>query len=752
MWNTLTWRGLWSKEAAEELATFRKDALQFLLWIAAAGYLAWHILVTLSPSRPALGDDAIRHWSLVPIVLAGLLVTFLLLRHFPHAAVAWFLVWAVAAATTASWLLHSSAALALYPIISLTALVLLHPLAGVFTSTAAAALLLGLWQLGPLSFLSADRLIEVTVMSLLAVIVPWSLWRNMVTAIYWSLDSYTRAQQNLAEARTHRGNLVQALRQLDSAYYRLERANAALEIAWKSAEAAERSKSEFVTSISHELRTPLNLIVGFSDMIVTSPASYGAPLPAAYRSDVFVIYRNAQHLLTLTEDVIDLARVGAGRLALTRETTDLGSVIGEACDTVREYITAKGLELGIDIQTNIPPLSIDRARIRQVLLNLLMNAARFTVQGTISVAATASESWVAVTVRDTGCGISPDNVPKVFEEFYHQEREPSRQQTVFGGTGLGLPISRKLVALHGGQMTVESTVGVGTAFTFTLPVSEVDGVSVDGVAAASLGRRPPGVGERTLVLVTNDRRLATFLQRHLRGCRVLAVPDLDEAARLAVELHAEAILADLDARDPSRSQLAQHAQYAPVPIIWLPLPHQERVASALGAVAFLPKPLSRAELQATIEGMDRPVRTILVTDDDDDFLRMISRMLQDDTDGAGYRVRTARNGREALASIETEKPDVLLLDLAMPDMSGREVIAALAQDPMLADIPIVVVSAEDQGDWRAQLQGTVTIEKPNGMRLEELLSLVDSALGALDPPYSLLTERTARPDGLGKRG
>src|SRR5262249_55091727 len=201
-------------------------------------------------------------------------------------------------------------------------------------------------------------------------------------------------------------------------YDRLQQANAELVTAWKAAEAAERSKTDFVTNISHELRTPLNLIAGFADMVLTSPESYGTPLPAPYRRDLNAIYQSAQHLLTLANDVIALARVGRGRLSLAREPTDLRVVVAEACDIVREYVAAKGVELSVELPAEIPLLSLDRLRIRQVLLNLLTNAARFTERGSITISATVEGDRVVVRVRDTGRGIPPEELPHVFEEYH----------------------------------------------------------------------------------------------------------------------------------------------------------------------------------------------------------------------------------------------------------------------------------------------------------------------------------------------
>ncbi|MBM4418141.1 MAG: hypothetical protein FJ033_07495 [Chloroflexi bacterium] len=339
----------------------------------------------------------------------------------------------------------------------------------------------------------------------------WLLGRSLVVVVEWSLRSLEEARRSAEAAKEHRAELVRALKQLDTAYYRLERANAALELAWKAAESAERAKSEFVTSISHDLRTPLNLIVGFSEMVLTAPESYGTPLPPAYRGDVHAIYRSAQHLLVLTNDVIDLARVGVGRLALAREPIDLEQVVADACAIVREYVTAKRLWLRTEIAPGLPTVSADRLRIRQVLLNLLTNAARFTEQGGIIVCASLEQGEVVVRVRDTGRGISVEELPRLFDEFFHDGCGGPDARADPGGVGLGLPISRRFVQLHGGRMGAESDPGAGTVFWFTLPIDAAEG-------AAWREGRPP-------VLLPGGSRPAD------RGLRIDMVPPASIASR-----------------------------------------------------------------------------------------------------------------------------------------------------------------------------------------------------------------------------
>jgi len=745
MLDTLTWRDLWTTEIQSEIDELRVHTVQVLIILATGGYLAWHLGTLTAFSTLPDKPDVLPYWLCFPIVLGYLAGSYLLVARRVSRAIELFLGVSALILALVSGVLQTAVPLRLYPLLTLAATALLQPLAGLVIGAASVALLILLHQAGFLGFLAPAEIVLVGIGEAIAVIVAWALGRDLVIAVKWALDSYARALKSAEEARGHRAELYRALKQLDNAYYRLERANAALELAWRAAEVAERSKSEFVTNISHELRTPLNLIVGFSEMILTSPESYGVPLPAPYRGDLNAIYRSARHLLTLTEDVLDLARVGIGRLALAREPVDLAEVIEDACGIVREYVAAKGLTLEVRVPADLPILTVDRLRIRQVLLNLLTNAARFTQRGGITISAVPQGRFILVTVADTGQGIAPSDLDRIFEEFYHVESGEAPRRHRLGGIGLGLPLSKRLIELHGGEMGVESTLGVGTTFWFTLPIAPAEG-SAEAETWHPL--RMPGLAgrpERILVLAVDDRRLAQFLEHHLRGYRVLTAPDLADAARLAVEVRATAILADAE------GDAGPLAIEPPVPVICLPVPHGARLAAMLGVAAYLVKPITRTELREVITRLGRPIHRVLIVDDDPRFVRLITRYLHWIGRGEIERVTAARSGREALAQLASEPPDLVLLDLVMPDGSGNDVLAAMARDPATAAIPVIVISAHEPGEGQMALRGPLVLHKPEGFQQEEILGMVEGLLGALRPPRTYL-DRSAVPPSDGRGG
>lgn len=555
-------------------------------------------------------------------------------------------------------------------------------------------------------------------------IIGWAGSQSLYTVTQWSLQSFDRARENMTAAQHHRAQLAQVLKDLDQAYYRLERTNAALVVAWRAAAEAERFKTEFATNLSHELRTPLNLIIGFCEMMITAPQKYeGIQIPRPYRSDLNAIYHNAKHLLAMVNDVLDLARIDVGRLVLTREESDVPSLVAEATGMVREYVEAKGLELRIQLAENLPTLHIDRLRIRQVLLNLLVNAARFTERGWISVEATCQDDSVLLRVSDTGRGIPGQELPKVFEEFSQTSISPSQG---WSGTGLGLPISKKFVQLHGGGMGVESTYLQGTTFWFTLPCAP--GLSAGPQAPPLVSPRPlerPGIHKRVLVVVHDDQRVIGLLQRYLDDYHLVGATSLKEGVTLANDIKAVALIAQGQAIPLT---LADDVLY-----LSCPLPDPRRAAGLLGAQDLLVKPISDQELWEAIDGVDGMVQRVLIADDDPDMVRLIRRMLNPRI--ARRNCLEAHNGEETLRLLRMERPDLLLLDLIMPIVDGREVLAQMAEEPELADIPVIIISAKDQEEIGFRLSGPVQAAKPGGLHLGDVVRALEANLDALAPDW-----------------
>lgn len=553
----------------------------------------------------------------------------------------------------------------------------------------------------------------------------WAYARSLFTVAHWSLAGFAEARRQTAEARRHRGELARLNKELDHAFYLLERANAALDAAMRASAQAERFKTEFVTNVSHELRTPLNLIIGFAEMMMTSPESYdGVALPGPYRSDLYSVYHSAQHLLGLVDDVLDLARIEVGKIALSRERVDLALLLHDAASLVGDYVRTKGLELQLAPLPDLPLLWLDRLRIRQVLLNLLVNAARFTERGRIGIDVACTNGEVVVRVWDSGPGIPEADLSKIFEEFRATERPFSDWHS---GTGLGLPISKKFVELHGGTMGVESTLGQGATFWFALPLAAVAApapLEADAIQARA-DLLAPATTERVVVLVHAERGIAVLVRRYLDGVEVVHARTLVEGVELAHQLGAAALLID-------------EATPGPLPacdclVLRCPLPSTQATADDLGAAELLVKPVSRQELLAAVDRLERPVQRVLIVDDDPEVARLFRRMLRGRV--APRDCWEAYNGAEALARMRQERPDLVLLDLVMPEVDGRTVLAQMRADAALAEIPVLLISARGQDHLSLRLAGRVAIERAGGLELGEVVQTLAAVLKALTPGW-----------------
>ncbi len=295
--------------------------------------------------------------------------------------------------------------------------------------------------------------------------------RAVLTVTEWSLYSFQQAQKNLADARDHQAKLAQVVKELDSANIRLDRLNHTLVLARAEAEEAKDARNRFALAISHELRTPLNFIISFSEIMVNTPTTYAslARWPRGLYNDIQEIYRSSKHLMRLVNDVLDLGQIENLRMNLIKEWISLSQVVSEVIGMVHRSFELKKIDLQSDIEPDLPLVYIDRTRIRQVLLNLVNNSLQFTDTGSVIIRLQHHEKdTLMITVEDTGAGVAQEDIPRIFEDFQQASQDSWRRRE---GSGLGIPISKRLIELHGGQMWAESKLGLGTRFFFTIPVA-----------------------------------------------------------------------------------------------------------------------------------------------------------------------------------------------------------------------------------------------------------------------------------------
>jgi len=596
----------------------------------------------------------------------------------------------------------------------------------------------------PVAWLSSRDLM-VLLMGGILLALGFAFARALLTLTSWSLVHYRGAREELEEIRDQRVGLLQVQEDFVQANNELARLTERLGAMTQVAEEARRIKEDFVARVSHELRTPLNMIIGFSEMIMKSPQLYGDSLPSALLVDVDAILRNSQHLSRLVDDILDLSQVEAGRMALTKEWIAVAEVVDEAVSVVKGLFNSKGLYLQQEIPDNIPPVFCDSTRIRQVVINLLSNAARFTEHGGVIVRAEVKESALVISVTDTGPGISPVEQKRIFEPFHQVDTGLRRHK---GGTGLGLTISRQFVEMHGGRMWMESQVGVGTSFFFSLPLSaaipELEekpsrwfSPYFEYEQRTHLANLPAPVARPRYVVVENEDNLQRLLTRYADNVEVVGVKRIEEAVTEACRSPAKAVILNqtVDLQDGElQEQLLGLPFGTPVICCWLP--GREEAARQLGVIDYMVKPVVRQDVLSVLKKVPGAQKVLLV-DDEPEILRLFVRMLS--SSERPLTLLQAMDGHRALQLMRARKPDLVLLDLVMPQMDGFQVLKEKSQDPTIRDIPVVAVSSlNPQGE--SNVSRVFSVTRRNGLSASELLNCVQAITEILVPK-----DRTADP-------
>lgn len=571
----------------------------------------------------------------------------------------------------------------------------------------------------------------------------WMLWgvgfilsRGLVDAIEISLNYQRYMLIQMDEARSSRAQLAFLSKSLSEAQERLQHMNSQLRHARDVAEDARRVKALFAANVSHELRTPINLIVGFSEVMAMTPEAYGVPLPSAYRPDVRAIYRNAKHLQSLINDILDISQIEAEHLAIIREYSDLSSVLQETADIARGMIEEKGLNLVVNLPPELPHIWIDQTRIRQVVLNLLGNAVRFTDRGNITMsAAVLEDAAVQIDIRDTGIGITPQNIDRVFDEFYQvPDRHGQR-----GGAGLGLTLSRKLVQQHGGRMWAQS-LGIpeqGSTFSFTLPLTN----HLPAIALHNTTKPGQSPAYRKVMIADPDPAVRHLFRGYFRNSEVVEAHHPESALPLISALRPNAVIAHFRSLTPQGIEAIQVAS-PETSIIECDLPSGRRAMQTLGIHEYLVKPISREGILAAIENLNCAVSSILIIDDEPDVVRMFRRMLQATLPIC--TIRQAYGGHDGLYQMRAQRPDVVILDILMPDIDGFSVIEVMQSDSNLSRIPIIVVSAKGAAEAIVpRLSGEIRIARACGFEPIELVNSLDAFVSQLKPYFD--QEGTRKP-------
>ncbi len=506
---------------------------------------------------------------------------------------------------------------------------------------------------------------------------------------------------------TRMNQMSQELHRLDTdqrqAAQQLQTLNAELE-------RASKAKSDFLASMSHELRTPLNAIIGYSEMLQEEAEDLGF---ADFIPDLQKILAAGQHLLALINDILDLSKIEAGKMDLFLETFDIVPMVQDVGTTIMPLVEKNANTLAVHCPDNLGTMRADLTKVRQALFNLLSNACKFTTRGTITLAVSREmvdgATWMTFRVSDTGIGMTPEQMGKLFQAFSQAEASTTRQ---YGGTGLGLAITRHFCQMMGGDVTVESAVGQGSTFTIRLPAEVTDPKAIPALRTEAFPASALPDGAPTVLVIDDDPTVHDLMQRFLskEGVRVVTAAGGEEGLRLATTLRPTAIT--LDMLMPGMdgwavlTALKADPDLADIPVIMLTIVDDKTMGYTLGASDYLTKPIDWDRLTAVLRKYRcaHPPCPVLIVEDEVAMREMLRRMLARE----GWAVTEAVNGREALERVTENRPELILLDLMMPEMDGFAFLEALRRQEAWREIRVVVITAKDlTPDDRQRLNGYV---------------------------------------------
>ncbi len=505
----------------------------------------------------------------------------------------------------------------------------------------------------------------------------------------------------------------------------------------QKAEEANETKSAFLANMSHELRTPLNAIIGYSEMLHDEAGDLDEEIGEIFIPDLEKIEKAGKHLLSLINDILDLSKIEAGKMDLYLESFLVSDLMQDVRNTVAPLAQKNANELVLELDGDLGTMHSDLTKVRQTMFNLLSNAAKFTEAGKITINATRRQEetgdWIEISVSDTGIGISEDQVARIFQPFSQADASTTRN---YGGTGLGLVISQHFCQMLGGNISLDSEIGVGTTFTINLPAVgkpvEAEAQGDDGERTSENDSRLEGASK--ILVVDDDPAVRDLLSRHLTkdGFHVKTVADGKAALSVAREFLPDVVT--LDVLMPHMdgwavlSEFKNDPDLSDIPVIMLSITEDKNLGISLGASEFLTKPVDQAALQSVIgKYIDaKGAGGVLIVEDDNDTRELITRILR----AEGWETEQAENGLIGLERLEENRIQIIVLDLMLPEMDGFEFLAELRKRKEWRNMPVIVVTAktltkEDYAQLRGNVEGILLKgEQPVDKMLEELSSML----------------------------
>lgn len=681
-------------------------------------------------------------------ILLGLIVTRLSKRLSIKTFIAWESAFSLAICIS----------LALYPNSTLQYLFLILPpltvaiigwFAGAVVEVYVVILLLGCSAFGLSAPVSSDIFMEMVIGSIFLSLLAWSTTSPLHDLTRWSINYYEDYREELERLRSQQSNFLEVQSALVHSNNELARMNKQQVLLHHAADAARQAKSDFVAKVSHEFRTPLNMIISYSEMISGSPSSYGKKLPAALLADISIINRNANHLSRLIEDVLDLSQIEASRMVIHKERTQAAQLVDEAVAVVQPLFISKRLYLKVNVEPDLPVLYCDPTRIRQILINLLSNSGRFTQQGGVTIQVSRSNNSILFLVQDTGSGIAKEDQGTLFQPFQQVEKTFLRDRS---GSGLGLSISKHLVELHGGSIGLESEVGIGTKITFCLPIKtnlaldmathQAPTQIVNEFAVSDFQSRlqkvPAPVVRPRILIIENGSSLSRLFYRYTDLVEVATIDDVQKIRSVLANTAVQGIMIN----SPILHDIAQKVEIAEVlralpsdiPAVLCWQPGKIEIARRLGAVDYLVKPFKTTELLEQVYRWGKEAKKLLVVDDDPDLIQLYTRVLQ--SSPAGYQVLRAETCFDALEILRSSRPDFMILDLVMPEMTGYDLLREKNSDPFIRDIPVLIVSSTDPV-IDSVMSSPILVKGDHELNGQEMVFLLQQFMAILSPEKKL---------------
>lgn len=491
---------------------------------------------------------------------------------------------------------------------------------------------------------------------------------------------------------------------------------------------AARMKNEFVSTVSHELRTPLTSIKGYVDLILDGDAGEISDIQREFLS---IVKENSDRLVDLINEMLDLSRIESGRIHLKVEPLDVEDVTAGALDTFRAVLAQSDRSIEVDIEPGLPLIAADRDRVRQVLINLVSNALKYSpAGGPVLIRVAIEHEQIRFSVTDHGLGIDEQDQKLLFTKFYRVDSAMTRE---IGGTGLGLSICKSIIELLGGKIGADSEIGKGSTFWFTLPVAAEELIRLPEISI-------PDGAKGTVLVIDNDPEIASLIETYLmrRGFDVYKAYDAESAIATARRVSPQVITLDVIMKGGDGFDLIRRFKELPetsqTPVVVLSIVCDEGRSCRFGAANYLEKPIDQKRLFDIVGGLvgsvDSPL--VLVVDDDKSLAGVVSETLKN----KGYSTAVAYNGIEALAAIESHHPHAIILDLKMPKMDGYEVIHRVKTNPAWVDIPIVVMTAHPVEGTNTELLTQVAAQISKPLSPDDIAAQVEQLLspsGVGDP-------------------